>query len=200
VPEGTPIRLQLETHLSTEDNKAGDAFAGRVVQSVLVDGREVIPAGAIIEGHVAHARDARPAVGSSELLLRPDLLTLPAGQQYTISAEVIQSDPLTNTSTDAEGVIRTPRAPSREYVKRSGVATAMSAITGAAILGGRGALWGGALGAAAAGGWWFLRHHHVDLNAGSELTVRLERTVKLVPSDKGEGTTAGAVQAAPVAP
>jgi outer membrane lipoprotein SlyB len=153
------------------------------MQAVYVNGNEAIPAGSIIEGHVHHARDARPIRGTSELLLAPDLLVLPQGQQYTISAAITQTDPLTQTTTDSEGMIRAQRMPDKDYVKRSGTATAFSAITGAAIAGGRGALWGGALGAVATGGWWFLRHKHAELHAGSELVIRLDRDVTLAPAN-----------------
>jgi hypothetical protein len=200
LPSGTPLRVQLETKLSSEDNKLGDAFAARVIEPVYVEGKLAIPADAIIEGHVTHVRDSRPITGSSELLLRPDLLSLPGGQQYTISADVTQTDALTQTKTNAEGVIRTARVPDRGYVRRSGVTTAMSAITGAAVAGGRGALWGGAFGAAAAGGWWFLRHRHVELNAGSELVVRIDRDVTLVANDKAGVSGADAPAPATSAP
>ncbi|MGH9392709.1 MAG: hypothetical protein ACRD1E_00940, partial [Terriglobales bacterium] len=109
VPDQTPIQLQLETHLSTRINSYGDGFAARVLQSVFYNRQEVIPAGSIIEGHVMRVRDERPAVADSELLLKPDLLTTPDGARYTISAEVIQSDPLHEAAVDSEGVLREPR-------------------------------------------------------------------------------------------
>jgi hypothetical protein len=110
LPAQTPIPLQLETHLSTRDNQYGDGFAARVMTSVFYQGREVVPAGSILEGHVIRVRDERPALADSELLLKPDLLTLPDGTRYTISAVVTQSDPLHEAKVDSEACCANPAA------------------------------------------------------------------------------------------
>lgn len=179
VPAQTPIELQLETHLSTRDNKYGDGFAARVVKSVYYQGREVIPSGSILEGHVLRVRDARPLTSDSELLLQPDLLSTPDGQRYTVSAEVIQGDPVNESKVDKEGVLREPRGVMTTDVHHAEIGAGSGIVGGALLAGGEGALAGAGVGAAVAAGIWLARHRHLELNPGSKLTVRLDRPLEL---------------------
>src|SRR5689334_2928696 len=47
VPAGTVLMVRLETTLATFSNRVGDPFRGSLNQAVVVDGKTVIPAGAI---------------------------------------------------------------------------------------------------------------------------------------------------------
>jgi len=189
VPAQTPIPLQLETHLSTRDNKYGDGFAARVMTSIYYQGAEVIPAGSILEGHVIRVRDERPLRGDSELLLQPDLLSTPGGQRYTISAEVVQADPLHAPRVDSEGVLREPRGLMKSDLHHAEAGAGLGLLGGALLAGGQGAAAGAGLGAAVAVGIWLVRHRHLELDPGSHLTVRLDRPLRLLPR--------GSVAAAP---
>lgn len=181
LPENTPIPLQLETHLSTRDNQFGDGFAARVMTSIFYKGREVVPAGSILEGHVMRVRDERPAISDSELLLKPDLLTLPDGTRYTISAVVTQTDPLHEAKVDSEGMLREPRGMMTSDLHHTEAGVGAGLLGGALVAGGQGAVAGAGLGAAIAVGIWLVRHRHLELNPGSRLTVRLERPLQLRP-------------------
>lgn len=189
IPAQTPVELQLETHLNTRDNKVGDGFAARVLQPVLYNGQTVIPAGAIVEGHVEMIKDARPAEGTSEILLRPDLLTMPSGEHYIISADVVQNDPLTGTKIDSEGMMKAPRGPVHADIEHAEVGGGGGLVAGAVLAGAKGAMVGGVVGVAVAGGMWLALHRHVDLNPGSRLTVRLDRAVQLLPAASGNAAT-----------
>ena len=179
VPVGTPIRLQLETEISSQHSHAGDVFSGRVMQTVLVNNQPAIPAGSRIEGHVAHVRDLHAFQGRSELLLRPDDLVMSDGRHFVLSADVLQTDASTGTTVDAEGMVQVSRHPGRRDAKRTGATAVGGAVLGAAMLGGKAAVVGGVAGLLAGGGWWLLRPHHADLTVGSEMVVRLERPLVL---------------------
>lgn len=179
VPAGTPIALQLETQLNTQWNGYGDGFAARVMKTVFYQGREVIPSGSILEGHVMHVEDARPVKGQSELLLKPDLLTLPNGGRYTISAVVIQDDARNAARVDSEGMLHEPRGMMTSDVRHLEIGGAGGFIGGAVLAGGQGAMVGAGLGAAVAVGIWLVRRRHLVLNPGSQLTVRLQRPIEL---------------------
>lgn len=179
VPQGTPIALQLETQLNTQYTTVGDGFAARVMTPVYYRGQEVIPSGAILEGHVMHVQDARPAVSQSELLLKPDMLVLPSGQRYTISAEVIQDDAHSAARVDTEGMLREPRGMLASDVHHTEIGGVGGFIGGAVLAGGQGAMVGAGLGAAVAVGIWLVRRRHLVLNPGSHLTVRLQRPIQL---------------------
>jgi len=59
VPAGTEIEVQLAQTISSESARRGDSWRGVLVQPVVVDGREVIPAGSGIEGMVVSAVEPR---------------------------------------------------------------------------------------------------------------------------------------------
>ncbi|HVB40465.1 MAG TPA: hypothetical protein VNE83_06165 [Terriglobales bacterium] len=179
VPANTPIRLQLETHLSTRFNKYGDGFAARVMTSVFYQGQEVIPSGAILEGHVMRVQDSRPAVSDSALMLKPDLLTMPDGQKYVISAMVVQSDAQNPARVNAEGELQEPRGMMASDIHHAEAGIGGGIVGGALLAGAQGAAVGAGVGAAVAAGVWLVRHRHLELNPGSQLTVKLERPLQL---------------------
>ena len=181
VPAGTPLKLQLETRLSTADNRDGDGFAARVMVGVYYQGHEVIPEGSIVEGHVVEVKDSRPAVRDSELLLRPDLLSTPDGTQYRISADVMQVENGGGTHVDNEGGVHGERGPNGSDAKHAAIGVSTGAIVGAVLVGGKAALIGGGVGAAIAGGLWLLRKRHLELKPGAHIVIRLDRPVTLTP-------------------
>jgi hypothetical protein len=179
VPVNTPIRLQLETHLSTRFNTYGDGFAARVMTSVFYQGQEVIPSGAILEGHVVRVKDSRPAASESALMLKPDLLTMPGGQRYVISAVVVQGDAHNPARVNSEGELQEPRGMMATDVHHAEAGIGGGMVGGALLAGAQGAAVGAGVGAAVAAGIWLVRHRHLELNPGSQLTVKLERPLQL---------------------
>lgn len=129
-----------------------------------------------------HVQDARPVTSQSELLLKPDLLVMPNGQRYTVSAEVIQDDPHSAARVDSEGMLREPRGMLASDVHHTEIGSAGGFIGGAVLAGGQGAMVGAGLGAAVAVIIWLARRRHLVLNPGSHLTVRLQRPIQLVPA------------------
>lgn len=59
VPAGTEIEVQLAQTISSESARRGDYWRGVLVQPVVAEGREVIPAGSGIEGTVVSAAEPR---------------------------------------------------------------------------------------------------------------------------------------------
>jgi hypothetical protein len=182
LPAQTPIALQLETHLSTRDNKYGDGFAARVSKPIFLNGQEMVPAGSILEGHVIRVQDERPAVADSELMLKPDLLTTPDGRSYVISAEVIQSDPITGAKLNSEGVLQEPRGMMSTDLHHTELGAGGGAVGGALLAGGAGAAAGAGVGAAVAVGIWLVRHRHLELDPGSTLVVKLDEPLTMSPA------------------
>jgi len=181
VPAGTPLKLQLETRLSTADTHQGDGFAARVMVSVYYHGKEVIPEGAIVEGHVLKVEDARPAMHDSEMLLRPDLLSMPDGTEYHVDADVMEVDNGGGSHLDNEGTLHGKRGPEHADVVNAGVGLTAGAMTGAVLAGGKAALIGGGVGVAIAGGLWLLRKRHLELKPGAHIVIRLDRPMTLQP-------------------
>ncbi len=72
VPQGTPVTVSLEDHLSTDASHAGDGFKATVIAPVEVDGYVAIPAGSEVRGHVIAAQAAGHISGHGRLQLYYD--------------------------------------------------------------------------------------------------------------------------------
>ncbi|MCI0403220.1 MAG: hypothetical protein L0212_06815, partial [Acidobacteria bacterium] len=106
LPAGTAVRLKLETPISTSTSKPGDAFYGRVTQSVVHEGKTVIPVGSSVEGNVARVSEPRRIKGRPTIELQPNLIVMPDGTRYHINAVVVDTDPATKTQVNEEGQIK----------------------------------------------------------------------------------------------
>jgi len=84
VPAGTELTLALDTTLSSETSQAGDSFTATVVEPIVEEGREVIPAGSTIEGRVTEATPAKRGAGEATLGLSFGALRLASGYRTDI--------------------------------------------------------------------------------------------------------------------
>ena len=84
VPAGTELTLALDTTLSSETSQAGDSFSATVVEPIVEDGREVIPAGSTIQGRVTEAVPAKRGAGEARLGLSFGALRLASGYRTDI--------------------------------------------------------------------------------------------------------------------
>jgi hypothetical protein len=84
IPVGTELTLALDTTLSSETSHAGDPFSATVVEPIVVDSREVIPAGSTIEGRVTEATAAKKGAGKATLALSFGALRLASGYHTNI--------------------------------------------------------------------------------------------------------------------
>jgi len=86
VASGTLLDLSLSTDLDSGVSQVGDAFTAEVVTPVVVDGREVIPAGSTVHGTVSEVVKAKRGAGKAKLVMAFDRLTLPGGYSTDITA------------------------------------------------------------------------------------------------------------------
>jgi hypothetical protein len=84
IPAGTELTLALDTTLSSETSTAGDTFTATVVEPIVMDNREVIPAGSTIEGRVTDATPAKRGAGEARLALSINALRLASGYHTNI--------------------------------------------------------------------------------------------------------------------
>ncbi len=160
--EGTAISVVLDESLSSDANRAGEAFDATVTEPVIVDGKTVIAKHARAKGRVVDAE--RSGRLHSPARLEVELTSVEvSGKWYDIST----SD---NT--------RVGRNHNKRNLAYIGGGTAAGALIGGLAGGGKGALIGGALGAgggtaaAAATGKMDIR-----LPAETHLTFRLVKPV-----------------------
>ncbi|MFO6448519.1 hypothetical protein ACLBKU_15400 [Erythrobacter sp. NE805] len=69
LPKATPIVIAIDQALGSKISVAGETFPIRLVQPVVVDGIEVLPAGIRGEGQVVHAKKAGIGGAAGELVL-----------------------------------------------------------------------------------------------------------------------------------
>jgi hypothetical protein len=79
IPTGTELTLALDNTLSSETSQAGDTFSATVVEPIVIENREVIPAGSTIEGRVTDATPAKRGAGEANLTLSFGSLRLASG-------------------------------------------------------------------------------------------------------------------------
>jgi hypothetical protein len=165
VPAGTPIEIRLGETLSTKTTAAGERFTGSVVDPVVIDGRTVIPAGALVQGVVTESLRSKRIGGRARMGLELTSISL-RGRQRRISGDYL-----------ALGKKQT----TRDTATIAG-ATAGGAVLGR-ILGHRrgdeadGTLVGAAVGGAVGTGVALSNRAHVTLPAGTTLTVTLDSAV-----------------------
>jgi len=185
LPAGTGMKMKLETPLSTRTSKVGDTFYGRVTEAVVVEGRTVVPVGAAVQGQVAKLSEPRRVRGTPEIVLRPDRLVMPNGNEYALSAVVVDTDKASRTTVDDEGKIhgrgRTGRD-NAELVAGTGTGMVVGTIAG----GVKGTFIGGGIGLAVTGAHWLTKKHSAELPAGSEITLELSRPMALTAAAAGQ--------------
>jgi hypothetical protein len=81
---GTVIRASFEHPLRAEDIMPGDPFTMKVVDSLEIDDKTVVPVGSTIKGVVAESNLSGRVKGRAQMLLRFTELVLPDGKSYTI--------------------------------------------------------------------------------------------------------------------
>ena len=163
IPQGTPIRIQLEDGVSSQSAMVGQAVTGRLAQSVIADGRVALPRGAVVHGEVTAAKALKKIGGQASLAIAFRTVEI---EDHTV-----------------------PIAAAFERTGKSETGKDAATIAGGAIIGtilgnqsssSRGKLVGGLLGAAAgsavAAG---TKGEKVELPAGTELELHLAEPVQV---------------------
>ncbi len=86
VPAGSVLHCRLTQTLTTHLNAQGDPFTATVSEPVMIDGHEVIPVGAKIEGRIAQVQRPGRIRGVGEMRLAAEKVVMPDGTSYPLSA------------------------------------------------------------------------------------------------------------------
>jgi len=185
LPSGTSVHMKLETPISTQTNKVGDTFAGRVTEPVMLNGKAVVPVGAAIQGQIVKLTEPRRIKGKPTIELRPDSITMPNGEKYEFHATVVDTDPSTQTSVNDEGQIKGKGRDGKD-VRNIAIGTGAGVGVGAVVAGGKGALIGATIGAGVTVAHWLSKHKSAELPAGSEIVMELNRAMSLSAASSGK--------------
>jgi len=180
IPAGTMLHCRLTQTLSTRLNYQGDAFTATVAEPVLMDGHEVIPAGATLEGRIAWMTRPGRIMGVGQMRLSAERVTFSDGRSFPLSAMLLAAYGAEGARVDGEeGRVKGPTSRLRD-LKETGIGMGAGGFVGTLVGGFHGAVVGGAIGGAAA----FvdtLRRRGKDLTlpAGTELKYQLTRSLEL---------------------
>ena len=167
IPNGTEVVAVLNNDLSTQNVREGDRFTMTVRSPGQYDG-------ATIEGTVVTINRGGRISGRSEMTLDFDTIRLRNGSSYRF-AGILESVRTPNgevVRVDNEGAVRESDQ-TNKTVTRTAIGSAVGAIIGAIAGGGKGAAIGAVIGAGAGAGSVYVQGpNDLDLNAGTEVTLR----------------------------
>jgi len=138
IPAGTVLQVRTTQTLSTKIQASGAEFTATLDAPVVVEGQEVAPRGATVQGRVAESNPGGRVKGKAFLQLELTSLTLPDGRTVPLATET--------SGREASG------SKKKDAVKiggATGAGTAIGAVAGGAVGAGVGALVGGAAGTGA---------------------------------------------------
>ena len=166
IPNGTELLMSLTTAIGSDTSVTEDSVRAELTQAITVDGREVLPAGALVEGSITAVDRGGRVSGRATVTFRFASIRLEE-QHYEI-----QAAPVSEMAPATRG----------EDATKIGVAAGAGALIGGLLGGGDGAAKGAAVGGGAGAGVVLAtRGADVRLESGaavmteltSPLTVRL---------------------------
>jgi hypothetical protein len=170
--------VRLETTLATFSNKAGDPFQARLTQAVVLNGKTLIPAGAMVEGRVTKVAEPRRISGKPTIGILPEALILPNGERFFLDATLVDTNAGRDTDVNQEGEFKGSGHDRRDQIETGG-GTAGGMLIGGLIGGPPGILIGGVVGAGSTGVHWLSKHRSATLMAGTQLTLELNRPLAM---------------------
>ena len=186
VPAGTALMVRLETTLATFSNKAGDPFQARLTQAVVLNGKTLIPAGAMVEGRVTKVAEPRRISGKPTIGILPEALILPTGERFFLDATLVDTNAGRDTDVNQEGEFKGSGHDRRDQIETGG-GTAGGMLIGGLIGGPPGILIGGVVGAGSTSVHWLSKHRSATLMAGTQLTLELNRPLAMTTAVASAG-------------
>ncbi|MBX3702329.1 MAG: glycine zipper 2TM domain-containing protein [Steroidobacteraceae bacterium] len=163
VPAGTSLSVELPAAITTKTARVGDRVSAYLTSDLVVDGKVVAKAGALLQGSVSSVVSGSQRIGGTpELGLRFDNLTLADGSDTTVNGTVTQVAAKSDTARDTAKIVG---------------GAAAGAVIGHQVDGDKGKIIGGLLGAAAGAAAAKKTGTEVELPAGTILGFTLNSPV-----------------------
>lgn len=134
IPAGSLLHVRLESTITSKTNKTGDPFTGVVTKAVVIDGKEVVPTGSAVEGHVAFVKDSGRVRGVAQMRLVLDSLITPDDIKLHVSAGLDDTDAAACAKTTGdEGTIKGCGKSKKDAAKDAALGAAVGAGAGSTI-------------------------------------------------------------------
>jgi hypothetical protein len=158
LPSGTTLHLELKSAVASDTSKVEDKVRAVLRQAVVVDGREVLPAGTEVTGTVTQVERSGRVKGLAHVAYRFDSLRH-GNESYDIRTATISHQAKPTKKKDATKI---------------GIGAGIGAAVGGILGGGGGAAKGAAIGGAAGtGAVVATRGDEVRMGPGSGVNTRL---------------------------
>jgi hypothetical protein len=158
VPSGTAVAIELRTAVASDTSTVEQTVRGTLRRAVVVDGVEVLPAGAPVSGSVTAVERAGRVKGRARLAMR--------FTSVTIDDEAVRMS--------TASIAREAAATKGEDAAKIGIGAGAGAVIGAIAGGKKGAVVGGTVGGAAGTGVVLAtRGDEVELPVGTALSTTL---------------------------
>lgn len=180
IPAGTVLHCRLTRTLSTKLNSQGDLFTATVSEPLVINGKEIIPAGATLQGHVSSIARPGRIRGVGKMQLAAEKIFLRNGTAYSISSVLLTVYGAEGAKvTGDEGMLQGPSSRKRD-LKEVGIGLGGGGLLGTVFGGLHGTLVGGAVGGVA-GFVDSLRRRGKDLTlpTGTQLNYEFTRPLMI---------------------
>jgi len=147
-----------------------------VTEAVVVNGATMVPVGASVTGRVTKLSEPRRIAGKPTIALLPDRIVLPNGNEYLITATVMDTAKSSHTTVDDEGRIHGSARSGRDDVEAA-AGSGAGAVVGILAAGAKGGFIGAGIGFGVVTTHWLLTRHSVQLPTGTEIFLELDRPV-----------------------
>ena len=165
VPAKTMLNVRLTEGIDVDSTKAGMTFRSLVDDPVMLDGKVVIPRGAVVIIQAASVAQSGAMKGSDKISLKANTITL-GGETYQIVTAYIE------TKGTGEG---------KKTARKVGGGVGLGAIVGGIAGGGSGAAIGAAVGGATGAVVASQGREHLQLPAETRLQFQLTAAVTIKP-------------------
>jgi hypothetical protein len=130
VPAGTMLHCRVTQTITTKLNFQGDSFAATISEPVLMDGHEVIPVGATLEGRIVQLTQPGRVKGVAEMRLTAEKITFADGRSVPLNATL-----LTAYGADGAKVVGSEGTVKGPSVRRKDLAVVGGATTAGGLVG-----------------------------------------------------------------
>ncbi len=178
LPPDTIISMRMNQTLSSKTSRVGDRFTATVTDPVSINGREVIPAGTIVEGSVTQVTPAKRMSRAGAIAVDFDSIVMPDGRRIGLVGSLTSDDPEVRRKIDDENSVGgSSNDRNTVFVGGGGV---IGAILGGIAGGGKGAIIGGGIGAGIGlAGVLLSKGEEAEVRTGTPFGIKLQQSLSL---------------------